>query len=208
MECKQEQEQRQVQERQQEQNNNIVMDVRECLKHVKSIEKRSKKTCLYGYCLKMQVDTGIIPKLTGDGDYLSSLRKEVDSLYFCHGETFVSNVQKLMQRKAGKILKIGFKTTCVFSTPNPQHLLVNVLLAKQEFLQFKFYVTRLVAFFQRVALEAGTTLHTVVVTCTVLKFGFSASFWIDNELEKPMPKPLTAHDMVRPLRIDEWDVDL
>lgn len=195
----------------QQQNDDIVKQFREYLQHVQDNYKLDERPdfTFYGYSLILHVDSGIVPKLTADGDYLSHFRDLLrQDMALCNVK-YVQFIKQLVARETPeKLLYFQDGIKCMLSTLDKTHLSVNVLAPDMELDKYKTLVTRLVAFLQHVAAKAEVVLDTVVVTCAALKQKFYHLGWLENELKKPLPRPFTLHDFSRPLTVYEEDYDL
>ena len=193
---------------QQQQNDDIVKQFREYLQHVQDnykIDERPDFT-FYGYALILHVDSGIIPKISADGDYLSHFRDLLRQDMAGYGTKYVQFIKQLVARETSdKLLYFQDGIKCLLSTLDKTHLNVNVITPAMELDKYKTLVTRLVAFLQHVAVQSGVKLDTVVITCAALKQKFFHLGWLENELKKPLPRPFTLHDFSRPLTIYEED---
>ena len=191
---------------QQQQNDEIVKQFREYLQHIQDNYKLDERPdfTFYGYSLILHVDSGIIPKISADGDYLSHFRDLLRQDMAVYGSKYVL----VARATSDKLLYYQDGIKCMLSTLDKTHLNVNVLAPAMELDKYKTLVTRLVAFLQHVASKAEVVLDTVVITCAALKQKFYHLGWLENELKKPLPHPLTLHDFSRPLTVYEEDHDI
>lgn len=183
-------------ERQQQQNDDIVEQFKEYWQHVQDNCKLAETLALYGYALILHVDSGIVPKLTGDGDYLCNFCDLLKRDMVSYGNEFVDRLVTLVVEQNEENVSTlcytdGIK--CVFFCHH-DNLYVNVLFPKMELFKYKTLVTRLVAFLQLVAVQSNVVLSTVVITCAALKQKCYRRDWLENELKKPLPSPFTLHD--------------
>ena len=175
---------------QKQQNDDIVSQFRECLKHIYescSQLQSDKEFTVYGYSLMLHVDSGIVPKLTADPEYLRVLRNWVRDDIAVYEKQFTNHLHKLCSSRSkvfSPFLSLGAAATCGFSSLKKKELLANVLLPKQTLEDYKSRITRVVAFLHHVASTAGLRLTTVCVTCNALVSLRYHSLWIEKELEK------------------------
>lgn len=182
-------------ERQQQQNDDIVEQFKEFWQHMQDNYKLAETLALYGYALILHVDSGIVPKLTGDEDYLCNFCDLLTHDMILYGNEFVDRLVTIVVKQNEEnvcTLRYTDGITCVFSCHDS--LYVNVLFPKMELYKYKTLVTRLVAFLQLVAVQSGVVLSTVVITCAALKQKCYRRDWLENQLKKPLPRPFTLHD--------------
>lgn len=190
----------------QQQNNDIVDQFREYLDY---ILKGKHPQTFYGYSLALHVDSGVIPILSGDGSYLSYYRNLLREDMTIYAPVFENHIEKLQERKtAERLLNYQCGIKCVLSTPDKTRLFANVLFPSMELDKYITLVTRLLSFLQHLSVKANVTLSTVVITCAALKQKFFHLSWMERELAKPLPVPLTLHDFSRPLTVYEEDYDI
>ena len=200
-----------LQQQQQQQNDDIVKQFREYLQHVKDNYKLGEHPdfTFYGYALILHVDSGIIPKLSADGDYLSLFCVLLRQDMAVHGADFVNHTRKSVAREiSDKLLYFQDGIKCLLSTVDKTHLNVNVITPAMELDKYKTLVTRLVAFLQHVAVQSDVVLDTVVITCAALKQKFFHLGWLERDMKKPLPRPFTLYDFSRPLTVYEEDHDI
>ena len=156
------------------------------------------------------MDSGIIPKISADGDYLSYFRDLLRQDMAVHGDDYVNHTKKLVvaREPSDKLLYFQDGIKCLLSTLNKTHINVNVITPAMELDKYKTLVTRLVAFLQHVAVQSDVVLDTVVITCAALQQKFYHLGWLESEMNKPLPRPFTLHDFSRPLTVYEEDHDL
>lgn len=187
----------------QQQNNDIVKQFREYMAHI--LEER-RPQIFFGYSMVLHVDSGIIPVLSGDVGYLCYFRDLLREDMAVYGPVFEKHVKKMVMRKeVERLLNYYRGIKCVCSTADNKRLCVNVLFPSMELGQYKTLVTRLLLFLQHLCVKLGMQLSTVVITCAALIQKFFHLRWMESELVKPLPVPMTLHDFSRPLTFDEED---